>query len=120
VDWENVAEEIEGLSNSEKRGVESQLARLTEHLLKLQYMRGISRYYSARGWRLRVKSARFAIQKLLKESPSLRPKLGEMLPDAYYSGRLEALRNPGSSEGQLPETSPWTVEQVMDEAFLPG
>jgi hypothetical protein len=95
VDWENVAEKIEGLSNSERQVVGSQLARLTEHLLKLQYMRGISRYYSARGWRLSVRGARFAIQKLLKDSPSLRRKLDEKLPDAYYSGRLEALRNPG-------------------------
>ncbi|MBV8359083.1 MAG: DUF29 domain-containing protein [Deltaproteobacteria bacterium] len=34
VDWENVAEEIEGLSNSEQRAIESQLARVAEHLLK--------------------------------------------------------------------------------------
>jgi len=45
VDWENIAEEIEGLSNSERRAIESQLARLAEYLLKLQYARGMSRDY---------------------------------------------------------------------------
>src|SRR5437899_4344236 len=115
VDWENVAEEIEGLSNSERRGIESQLARVTEHLLKLHYMRGISRDYNARGWRLSVKGARFVVQKLLGESASLRPRLAEILPDAYYIGRLEALRTRNLSEDKIPETCPWTVEQVMDD-----
>jgi hypothetical protein len=119
LDWENVAEEIEGLSNNERRAIESQLARLAEHLLKLQYSRGMSRDYDARGRRVSAKGARFAIQKLLRESPSLRPKLAEMLPDAYYAGRLKALRDPELSEDDLPELSPWTVEQVMDDNFLP-
>jgi hypothetical protein len=119
VDWENVAEEIEGLSKSEKHGLRSQIARLVEHLLKLSYTRSLSRDYNARGWRLSVRSARFEINKLLQESPSLRPRLPEMLPDAYYAGRLRALRDPELSEDEIPELSPWTVEQVMDDSFLP-
>ena len=66
-----------------------------------------------------IKSARFEINKLLQESPSLRLGLAEMLSDAYYAGRLGALRDPGLSEDELPETSPWTVEQVLDDHFLP-
>ena len=119
VDWENVAEEIEDLGKSERRGIESQLSRLAEHLLKLAYIRGMSRDYDVRGWRMSVKGARFSIQKLLKESPSLRSRLAEMLPDAYYSGRLDALRDARASEDGIPELSPWTVEQLMDDSFLP-
>jgi hypothetical protein len=120
VDWENVAEEIDGLSNSETRALESQLARLLEHLLKLQYAHGISRDYNARGWRLSIKGARFAIQKLLKQSLSLRAKVAEILSDAYYAGRLSALRDPAFSDDELPETCSWTLEQVMDNDFLPS
>jgi hypothetical protein len=120
LDWENVAEEIEGLSHSEKRAVESQLVRVVEHLLKLEYAHGLSREYNAKGWRLSVKGARFTLQKLLKESPSLRRTLPEMLLDAYYSGRLAALRDPGFSEDELPPSCPWTLDQLMDDSFLPS
>jgi hypothetical protein len=117
VDWENVAEEIEDLGKSERRAIESQLARLTEHLLKLKYVHGIFRDYNTSRWQV-ARSARFAIQKLLKESPNLRPRLAEMLADAYLAGRIEALRDPGLSDDELPASSSWTVEQVMDEGFL--
>jgi Domain of unknown function DUF29 len=119
VDWENVAEEIEDLGKSERRTVEGQLARLTEHLLKLQYARGMFRDYNARGWRGSVEGARFAIRKLLQESPSLRPRLAEMLVDAYHAGRIEALRDPGLSRDEVPTSSPWPLEQLMDDTFLP-
>jgi len=42
-----------------------------------------------------------------------------MLVDAYEDGRIEALRERRLKENILPKTSPWTVKQVMDEAFLP-
>jgi hypothetical protein len=119
VDWDNVAEEIEDLGKSERRGVSSHLATVVEHLLKLKYARGIFREYNARGWRVSVRSARRRVRKLLNESPSLRPQLAEMLVDAYEDGRIEALREPRLTEEILPKTSPWTVEQVMDDGFMP-
>ncbi|MBV8359085.1 MAG: DUF29 domain-containing protein [Deltaproteobacteria bacterium] len=119
VDWENVAEEIESLGKSERRGIRSHVATVVEQLLKLQYARGIFREYSARGWRVSIRSARRQIQELLDESPSLRPQLAEMLVRAYGDGRIEALRERTLKENILPKTSPWTVEQVMDDAFLP-
>jgi len=119
VDWENVAEEIEDLGKSERRGISSHLAMVVEHLLKLQYARGLFREYNARGWRVSVRSARRQICKLLNESPSLRPQLEAMLADAYEDGRLEALRERRLKEDMLPKTSPWTLDQMMDDTFLP-
>jgi len=96
VDWDNVAEEIEDLGKGEKRAIESQLTRLAEQL-KLEYARGIFRNYNVRGWLGSVEGSRFAIRKLLKESPSLRPRLPDMLPEVYHAGRIEGLSDPGLS-----------------------
>jgi len=114
-----VAEEIEDLGKSERRGISSHLATLVEHLLKLKYARGLFREYNARGWRVSIRSARRQVRKLLNESPSLRPQLEEMLVDAYEDGRLEALRERRLKEDTLPKTSPWTLEQLMDDSFMP-
>ena len=112
-------EEIEDLGKSERRGISSHLATLVEHLLKLKYARGLFREYNARGWRVSIRSARRQVRKLLNESPSLRPQLEEMLVDAYEDGRLEALRERRLKEDTLPKTSPWTLEQLMDDSFMP-
>ena len=57
IDWANAAEEIEDLGKGERRGIRSQLARLLEHLLKLQYARGAFRTNNRRGWELSIKGA---------------------------------------------------------------
>ena len=119
IDWQNVAEEIEDLGKSERRAVDGQLARLLEHLLKLRNVRGTAREYNGKGWRLSVSSARLSINKLLRESPSLRPALTELLADAYPADRIEALHQPTFSKDDLPRECPWTVEQVLNDDFLP-
>jgi hypothetical protein len=120
VDWENVAEEVEDLGKSERRTIKSHIARLAEHLLKLQYAQGMSRETNARGWQLSVRGARIAIEELLEDSPSLRRQLPEMLAAAYRSGRLEALRKTRLPDEAIPTSPPWTVEQVLNENFLPS
>ena len=120
VDWINAAEEIEDLGKSERRGLRNQLAMLLEHLLKLRYAPGTHRANNRRGWQLSVKGARIAIEELLNDSPSLRSELPEMLPQAYRTARLEALRKARLPDEAIPEDSPWTVAQAMDDGFWPG
>ena len=120
IDWTNAAEEIEDLGKSERRGIRSQLARLLEYLLKLQYARGTFRANNRRGWELSIKGARIAVDDLLNDSPSLRSQLPEMVAQAYRTARLEALRKARLSDEAIPESSPWTVERVMDDNFLPA
>ncbi|MBV8361122.1 MAG: DUF29 domain-containing protein [Deltaproteobacteria bacterium] len=119
VDWENVAEEIEDLGKSERRSVESHLETLLLHALKLSYARGLSRDRNARLWENTIELARSEVRRLLDESPSLRPMLEELINNAYKDARISARRALGFPKEPLPETSPWTLEQVLDDNFVP-
>jgi hypothetical protein len=120
IDWANVAEEIEDLGKSEKRSVERQLARIVEHLLKLSYTPPRMRSLNRRGWQASVREGRHQIQKLLRDSPSLHGKIPEFFRDAYASGRNGVIVATNLSESALPEICPWSLEQVLDQGFLPA
>jgi hypothetical protein len=119
LDWPNLAEEIEDLGKSEKRGLKSRITRLLEHLLKMAYASDRVWQSNSRGWELSVENAREAAGELVEENPGLRPYLDELFAGAYRTARrdtLKALRLPNSA---IPETPPWTFEQVIDNLFVP-
>jgi Domain of unknown function DUF29 len=118
VDWENLAEEIDDLGKSERRAVENQMIRLLEHLLELRYARTAQRRNNVRGWEITVKDARLALGDLLDENPSLRPQLNEIFQRGFRRSRLAALAATRLSDDQVPQSSRWTIEQVMDEHFF--
>lgn len=119
VDFENVAEEIEDLGKSEKRSVQSHLETLMGHLLKLTYAGGLSRERNSRAWENTIELARFRVQKLLDESPSLSTALEPLFESAYKGARISTRRALGFPREPLPEKPPWTLAQVLDERFLP-
>ena len=119
IDWVNVAEEIEDLGKSEKRSIESRIARIIEHFLKLAYAPAHMKSLNQRGWELSIREARRQIRRRLSESPSLRRKIREVFPHGYEGGRNAALSALNLPDSALSETSPWTLEQVLGDSFLP-
>jgi len=88
-DIEHIAEEIESMGRREKRELLSRLAILLMHLLKWQaqpMLRGNS-------WRATIKVQRRDIARDLADNPSLKPKLPELLADAYGDATLLASRD---------------------------
>jgi len=119
VDWSNVAEEIEDLGKSERRALRSRLTRLLENLLKYAHSRERMFENNTRGWELSARNARDAFRDRLEESPGLRPQLEDVYIRAYREARndvLKALRLPDSA---ISETPPWTIDEIIDDAFLP-
>jgi hypothetical protein len=116
IDWDNVAEEIESLSRSDKREIRSRLAVICEYLLKWQFQADAR----SGSWRSSIREGRDKIADLIEESPSLAgyPALHFGGPrGAYARGRAKAAEETGIAD--LPEASPWTIEQVLDPAFWP-
>jgi hypothetical protein len=77
LDVENLAEEIESLGKSDRRKLESLFFRLLEHLLKRRYV-GMQECY--RGWDIEIRNFSREIQKILRDSPSLKNYLQEIAP----------------------------------------
>jgi hypothetical protein len=119
VDWENVAEEIDDLGKSVRWSIESHLETLIEHLLKLAYTQGSLRARNARLWTGTAKLARAKIRRILRQNPSLRPRMAELVEDAYEDGRTRMLAAIRLPEDAIPTTAPWALEQLLDDTFVP-
>ncbi len=118
LDWENLAEEIESLGRSDRRQVRNRLKVILVHLLKWQYQverRSIS-------WQTTINSQRDRLELVLADSPSLRRLVSAFLAEVYTRARRDAaseMRLIPAAARKLPETSPFTVEQVLDADYLP-
>ncbi len=116
LDWENLADEVEGLAKTERRELKSRLEVLLLHLLKWQFQ---SRRRS-RSWRTTIAVQRVKIRQHLEENPGLKPSTPDVLASAYESARIEVTgRFLAKADPQPPDSCPWTFEQVMDEQFWP-
>ena len=114
-DIEHIAEEIESMGKTEKRELISRLTVLLAHLLKWQYQpvrRGAS-------WEVTIGTQRRALDRHLKDNPSLKSKLDEAIADAYLDARGEAYVETALPKATFPTECPWTFEQMMDETFWP-
>jgi Domain of unknown function DUF29 len=70
-------------------------------------------------WTGAIREQRRQIEKLLKESPSLRPFIGEVLAEAYSDAREDAPEETGLPETEFPDECPFTPDDVLSRSFLP-
>jgi hypothetical protein len=118
IDLENLIEEIESLGKSDKRAISSYLMRLCEHLLKLKYWKE-ERETCLRGWKVEIRNFRLQVKAILKDSPSLRNYLDENFVLAYQNGRNLFLDASSLKPDLIPEEPDFTLEQALDEDWLP-
>jgi len=115
IDLEHIIEEIEDMSKSERRALESFLETLLMHLLKWQYQP----VFQGNSWKYTVIEQRKRLEKHLKQNPGLKGKLEESIADAYELARYSAAKETGLNISNFPETCPWEYGQFMDTDFWP-
>jgi hypothetical protein len=115
IDAVHLAEELESMGKTELRAVESRLVVLLTHLLKWEHQPA----RRTKSWRRTLIEQRKRIAKLLDGSPSLKPRLPEITPDAYDSALRWAADETGLDEDDFPCTCPYSVEQLLDPEFYP-
>lgn len=110
LDLDNLIEEIESLGKSERDKLESHLTILLMHMLKIHYQPG----KHTKSWDLSIKNSRHKAKKVLKENPSLKPKLKSLVKEAYFSARLEAAIETKLDEKIFPKECQWTLEEILN------
>lgn len=114
LDLENLAEEIGDVSRREAEALESHLETLLMHLLKWRH----DPDHRSRSWEGTIRVARHKAAKLLRDSPSLRPRLPALVEDAYPAARIRAGVETGLAEETFPAACPFTLDQITGD-WLP-
>ncbi|MGM3305444.1 DUF29 domain-containing protein [Anabaena sp. WFMT] len=116
LDIDNLIEELETLGRSEKKALRSYLRLIVMHLLKWQYQPEMR----SKSWQITIRNNRFEIEEALQYSPSFKPQLAEILTQCYPRAVMEASDETGLSASIFPPSCPFTIEQILDQNFLPN
>jgi hypothetical protein len=103
------------LARRERDALESRLEVPLVHLLKWRHQperRGVSREST-------VAEQRYRVARLLRENPSLRPSLPELLAEAYPAARLAASAETGLPPATFPAACPFALDDVLADGRLP-
>jgi len=115
IDLENLIEEIESMGRNEKRALESNLVVLLMHLLKYKYQP----QKRSNSWKGTIREHRRRLTRTFKDSPSLKPYFQEVFADCYQDAKKQASDETGLSVDTFPVDSPFTMDECLDEDFLP-
>ena len=113
LDAENLIEELEALGRNEKSAVASLVIKLIQHLLLYQYWE-VEKEYNRKHWQIEIIAFRTQIE--LKMTTNLKNYLRERLDYLYRKAKKIAELK---SDLSLPSVNPYSLEQILDEDWLP-
>jgi len=115
IDLENLIDEVEDMSRSEKRALLSNVRVVLMHLLKCQYQPE----KRSNSWLSSIREHRTRLQDTFRDSPSLRSYFQEMFDECYQNARKQAADETALPLDIFPPESPFTLNECLDEDFLP-
>ncbi|HEY3911075.1 MAG TPA: DUF29 domain-containing protein [Stellaceae bacterium] len=120
LDWENIAEEIEGLGTSQRSALGSHIISIIQHLVKLEYSPAVE---PRNEWRRTIRLARLQAQRRLDDGPSLKPELGQFVEVETRRG-IELAIADLEEHGEIDEVDAnvlrrarYTEEQILGDWF---
>ncbi len=119
LDLENLAEEVESLGRSDLNTVRSQVRRIIEHLLKLEYSPSPEPRLD---WRDSVAQARDEIEDHITASmfPEVAADLGKLFGRGRRSAASGLIKHGERAAARaLPSSCPYSFEQILDQDWYP-
>ena len=115
LDLDNLIEELEYLARKDKATVKSLLEQIIRHLLLLQYWT-VEYDNNAHHWRAEIRSFRNQLEDRL--TTNLSNYLADEKLNIYNRG-LKYVAEKTKNKVDFPQECPYTLEQLLDENFLP-
>lgn len=113
LDIENLVEEIESLGKQQRQELRNCLGILIGHLLKWQYQPD----KCSKNWMATIMEQRDKSSEVLKENPSLKPYLPEVIASAFVSSLALVVRETPLNYEDLPVECLFTIEQILNPTF---
>jgi hypothetical protein len=117
-DLDHIAEELEDMGKSQRRELDSRVRIVLMHLLKLEFST-VRSPRSVRSWEATLRTQRVEMAALLKDNPSLNPKVDDAIAETYGDARDLAAGETGLSVTAFPAACPYNADQVKSRDFLP-
>ena len=114
----HIAEELEDIGKGQRRELDSRVRVVLMHLLILEYST-VRSPRSVRSWEAAVRTQRVELAALLKDNPSLNPKVDDAIVETYGDARDLAAGETGLALTAFPASSPYGADQVKSRDFLP-
>jgi hypothetical protein len=109
VDIDNLVEELESMGRSEIRSLSSYLGVLFAHLYKWDYFPN----NRTRSWLNSIYYSREEILYLLKEQPSLKSKLNDVINKGWLEAKKIIAKDTDIDYRTLPESCPYSYDDAM-------
>ena len=116
LDLENLIEEVESLGKQQRQELRNRLSILIGHLLKWEYQRE----RRSRSWLATIRVQRRDILRLIRDNPSLKPYLLEVLPEAYENGKDLVVMETNLPYKTFPSVCGYMWEDILSDRFYPG
>ncbi len=116
LDLTHLLDEVESMGNQNKTELRNRLSVLLMHLLKWKYQPMLQ----SKSWTLTIVQQRSDIEDLIDDNPSLKHFLPDLFVKAYKKAVNFAIAETGLRKSEFPESSEWTIEQVLNDEFFPN
>ncbi len=116
LDSKNLAEEIASLGRQERKELRTHFNVVLGHLLKWHLLP----QERSKLWQVTIDSERREILWILRDSPSLKENLSEIIKDSYEAALYLVRLETSLDSKDLPKECPYTSEQILDLGFPTG
>jgi hypothetical protein len=113
IDFKNIAEELSDMGKSERVRIESALKVLLMHMLKWDQQPE----RRSRSWASTISEQRKRIARWLKQSPSLKRRIPDMVKFGYDIARNWAATETHLPDDEFPRECPYTWDDIMTRPF---